>query len=132
MVKVSIGHDKYITRIKAGKHEWIGDEPESEGGLDKGPSPFDLLLAALGTCSVTTVRMYADRKEWNLDSTTVDMSLTREKKPEGLVTTVSRQISFEGDLDEKQRARLLKIADACPVARIMEGTVQIETGEKTS
>lgn len=122
-------------RIQAGRHVLVADEPKSAGGDDIGPTPYGLLLAALGACTSMTVRMYASRKEWPLESTTVTLKHSRihaadcadcETK-EGKLDHIERVIRFDGDLDDEQRARLMEIADKCPVHRTMRSEVVIDT-----
>jgi uncharacterized OsmC-like protein len=106
----------------------VADEPTSVGGADAGPTPYDYLLAALGGCTAMTLRMYADRKDWPLESVTVRLSQDRIhatdceecETEEGRIDRLEREIELEGPLDEKQRQRLLEIADMCPVHRTMQ------------
>lgn len=136
-VIVSEGEAKYVQMIRAGRHEWLADEPESIGGGDRGPTPYDLLLAALGTCTAITLRMYADRKSWPLDHIEVTLHHDRihaddcedcdgmDKKLE----RIQRRIRVTGPLDDEQRERLLEIADKCPVHRTLHGPLRIETSD---
>ncbi len=128
VVKVSIGKEKYTTQIYAGNHHFIGDEPPEYEGADLGPAPYDFLLGSLGSCSAITIRMYADRKEWDLDKVEISLGMEKEKL-EGteFITHITRKVKLFGNLDEKQRERLLKIADACPVAKIMKNEIRIKS-----
>jgi uncharacterized OsmC-like protein/alpha-beta hydrolase superfamily lysophospholipase len=123
--------------VISGRHHFLADEPVSAGGLDSGPGPYDLLLAALGACTSMTVRLYADRKQWPLKRTTVRLKHGRiyakdcaecETK-EGMIDHIDRVITFEGELDAEQHKRLMEIADKCPVHKTLESEVQIKSVE---
>lgn len=123
----------YALDIQAGKHSLQADEPSSHGGQDTGPSPYELLLAALGACKTITARMYADRKEWPVEQ--ISAHLQHEKvaaenpedsaAPDGKVSRISVALKFDGDLDESQRQRLLEITEKCPVHRTLSSKNQI-------
>jgi len=106
----TIGTAHYAVRIDANGHALTADEPAGNGGADAGPAPYDLLLASLAACTAITLRMYADRKEWDLKSLSVDLRYFREEGAE----RIERKLSFEGELDGKQRARLADIAERTP------------------
>ncbi len=127
-VSASIGQEKYSTQIQIGQHHLLGDEPESKGGADRGPTPSELLLSALASCILITVRMYADRKEWPLESVEVEVDLVeRENKASGLFSRITKKLKLNGDLSVEQKERLMQISDRCPVAKTLQGEVQIET-----
>jgi uncharacterized OsmC-like protein/alpha/beta superfamily hydrolase len=126
--------------VVAGRHRLVADEPEAAGGLDSGPGPYDLLLAALGACTSMTLRLYADRKGLPLKRTLVRLrhgkiyaaDCAECETKEGMIDRIERVITFEGDLDREQRARLIEIADKCPVHRTLTSEVDILTTEAPS
>jgi putative redox protein len=120
---VHTGNGKHRQEIDIESHHLVADEPKDVGGDDAGPSPHDFLLAALGSCTSMTVKMYADRKGWPLKS--VEVKLSQEKV--GDVHVIKRHIRFEGDLDNDQRARLLEIANKCPVHKTLSGEIRIDS-----
>jgi putative redox protein len=131
---VRTGKEKYYTEIRTGNHHLIADEPLNMHGQDLGPSPYDLLVSALGACTSMTLQMYAGRKEWDLQDVRVHVQHTKEhvqdsQSPKGMMDKITRDIELFGDLDEVQRKRLIEIANRCPVHRTLEGQVSIGTKE---
>ena len=127
----------FTTRIKAGGYFLLADEPASVGGANLGPSPYGLLTAALGACTAMTIKMYARRKNWNLTDVRVHLSHNKIHASDcdcdllpgksGKLDQITRVIELDGDLDDGQRARLLEIADRCPVHRTLESDVLVNT-----
>lgn len=131
------GAGKFQQRVRVGHHEFLADEPERAGGLGSGPGPYDLLLAALGTCTSMTIRLYAERKAIPLARVSVSLRHQRvheeDAKGEGFhhLERITREIRLEGDLTDDQRARLMEIADHCPVHRTLTGRLEIHTRAAT-
>jgi uncharacterized OsmC-like protein/pimeloyl-ACP methyl ester carboxylesterase len=129
------GDGKFSQTITAGRHPLRADEPLDVGGQDSGPTPYDLLLAALGACTSMTLRMYAEHKQLPLERVTVrlrhDKAHARDcaecETREGKIDRIDREIEIHGALDEAQRARLLEIADKCPVHRTLQAEVWVQT-----
>lgn len=123
----------FAQEITAGSHRLLSDEPTVVGGGDSGPTPYELLAAALGACTSLTLGMYARRRQWPLASVNVRLRYSKihasdcadcETK-EGMLDRIDREIELTGDLTEEQRNKLLEIADKCPVHRTLKRGVQI-------
>jgi putative redox protein len=125
----------FAQQIAAGRHRLKGDEPHSVGGTDTGPSPYDLLLAALGCCTSMTVGMYARKKNWPLERVTVWLRHSKIyaadcsecETREGMLDSIERDVRFEGPLSAEQHSRLLEIANKCPVHRTLTSEINIRT-----
>lgn len=134
-VVTQTGNDGFTTEIKAGFHLLTADEPTSVGGNDFGPSPYEYLLSALGACTSMTMQMYAKRKGWPLDSVKVHLSHNKDyhqdceacEKSGSKLDIINRSIEIEGVLDEKQRERLMQIADKCPVHKTLHSEIKVKT-----
>jgi len=137
-VLVRTGFGKFGTEVHTSSHHFIADEPISYGGDNTGPTPYDLLNAALGTCTAMTMKMYADRKGWPLDGSSVAVTHERdhhvdcdhcEDEGEGAqVQSLNRIITLHGDdLTDEQRVKIIEIADKCPVHRTLEGHLHVHT-----
>lgn len=126
-VVVTIGQVPYTTSVQYGKHQIIADEPEELGGEDQGINPTPLLLSSLGTCKAITVKMYADRKKWPLEEVIVRLTYEVQISEQQQTTYIKCHISFKGDLDMEQKTRLFKIADRCPVHKILTNPIVISS-----
>ena len=122
-VTATIGKKNFETRLTAGRHSLLADEPESIGGQDTGPAATDLLRLSLASCTAITLRMYANRKEYEIDE--IRVHVTSEKVANTF--TVDMKIEIDGQLDDAIRSRMLQIAKACPVHKILTNPVEIKT-----
>jgi putative redox protein len=134
-VRVTEENLRFLRRVRSDDHTWLADEPAKAGGDNLGPDPYEELLAALGTCTSMTLRLYANLKRWPLTDVSVELSHARDhgldcercEEPDQVVDVVRRRIRVAGDLDAEQRRRLLEIADRCPVHKTLTGRLVIET-----
>ncbi len=135
-VVASLGNaEGYTTPMKVGNHYMVADEPESVGGHDFGPSPYEFVSAGLSACTAMTIKMYVTRKGWDLQNIEVHTSYGKVhavdcencEDPTAKIDTFEREIKLEGNLDEKQVARILQIADKCPVHRTLHSETQVIT-----
>ena len=127
---------RYGQEIRAGRNMLRADEPVTSGGTDTGPDPYALLLAALGACTSMTIRMYADRKGWPLEGVTVRLGQHKihardcaecEARDDSRIDRITRTIELKGPLSDEQKARLIEIAERCPVHRTLIGVKQVVT-----
>ena len=125
----------FAQAVEIGPHRLAGDEPVAFGGTDTGPSPYDLLLASLGTCTSMTISFYARRRGWPLESVTVSLHHSKihaidcaecETK-EGKIDRIEREIHLAGSLTEEQRSKLMEIADRCPVHQTLTSEINIRS-----
>jgi putative redox protein len=123
MAIATIGKDHYRTEIITGAKTVVADEPEELGGTNTGPAPGEFLLVALASCTAITLRMYADRKNWDVTKIVVEVNFEKIENK----TIFKREIELTGDLTEEQRTRLLQIANACPVHKTLTNPIEIQT-----
>jgi putative redox protein len=122
-VTVHIKEEHYRSVITNNRHEITADEPVELGGTDLGFSPNELLISSLGACTAMTLRMYADRKGWSLKEVKVMLNFDYDKATEK--SLINRTIELIGNLDEEQRNRLLQIANACPIHKMLQNPIKI-------
>lgn len=132
-VVVSGAASGFAQEIVAGSHRLTSDEPAAAGGTDRGPTPYDLLLAAMGSCASMTLGLYARRKGWPLESVTVRLTHSKIhatdcancESPNAKLDRIDVVIELRGPLTDEQRARLLEIAGRCPVHRTLRSEIEI-------
>lgn len=132
---VAITKKELTTQLNTDGHMGLVDEPVEIGGLNKGPTPYDLLCGALASCTSITLRLYANRKEWDVTRIRVEVKHSKEYKEDcencdklsDKVDTFERNISLEGNLTDEQKQRLLEIANKCPVHKTLESDKIINT-----
>jgi len=135
-VTATTGAGSFRTEVVAAGHTVVADEPAKSGGANGGPSPYDLLLGAIGACTAMAVRMYAARKQWPLDEVVVRLRNQRDHAADcencGTqrvgIKRIERQVEMRGALTDEQRQRLLQIADRCPVKQTLERGIEIVDG----
>jgi putative redox protein len=134
-VRVEEKDHKFAQHVSSDSHYWLADEPRSVGGANTGPDPYEHLLASLGACTSMTLRMYATHKKLALDHVVVELKHSRdyledcegcEDKPMQ-IDVLERKLTLQGALSEQERARLLEIADRCPVHRTLHNHLQVRT-----
>ncbi|CAN5603889.1 OsmC family protein [soil metagenome] len=123
LVKATIGEIPYKTEVEYNGKIFISDEPESKGGQNFGPTPSQLLASSLATCAAITLRMYVNRKQWQVEEISVVVSFRQENN----ITKFIVKIEVEGNLEDTARERLLQIAKLCPIHKILTNTIEIDT-----
>lgn len=134
-VLAHLGEEGYTTDILSGNHHLKADEPEEVGGKNFGPSPYDLLLSALGAFTAMTLRMYSQRKDWGLKEIEVHMNHEKDyasdsehtEKKQAKIDIITRTISLSGELNQQQKDKLLEIANKCPVHKTLHNEVKINS-----
>lgn len=119
--------ETYTSNIQVNQHSLLVDEPIEKGGEDLGPAPGDYLCAALASCKVITLRMYAERKKWKVDKIKVKVNLVLGKESSSGNNTFFCELFFSGDLDDEQQKRLLVIANSCPLHKLLSKPSDIVT-----
>jgi putative redox protein len=127
-ISVRLGSINYACTVSDGRHEWIIDEPVDKGGNDIAHDPYSALLASIGSCSAITMKMYAQRKGWPVEDIEVKMSLAIQTVAGKRKSVFTRNIFVKGNLSREQLTRLEQIATVCPVSKILEGDILVETG----
>ena len=125
--QVILSNKNYLAEVKTRNHFLTIDEPVASGGDDNGPTPVEYLLTAIGGCVSITLRMYAARKGWDVGKITVNVTQQEEITSKGLKKWLTEDISFENELSEEQKTKLLEIAGKCPVAKMVKGETEIRS-----
>jgi len=120
-----IAKKKYQCTIEWRNGKFLADEPPSVGGEDTGPDPYTLLLSSLASCKLVTLRMYIDRKGWEIDNIAISENLYQETKGEITSTTIDCNISFLSPVSDEQKIKLLEIAKRCPVSKMLQGDEKV-------
>jgi putative redox protein len=128
-VSGAIGTEKYQCSIEWRNGKFIADEPEKTGGKDTGPDPHTLMLSSLISCTLVTLRMYIDRKEWDIPEIKISANLFQIVEGDKTTTIIDRDICFPGPVppDPEKKERLLEIARHCPISKILEGDIQVRS-----
>lgn len=121
-----IGTQKYLCTISWRNGKLLMDEPENIGGKDLGPDPYSTFLASLAGCTLSTLRMYIDRKGWDIPEINISLNFSQMQNEE-FETTISRNISFSKEISMEQKERLLLIAEKCPISKLLKNKITINT-----
>ncbi|MCF2874018.1 MULTISPECIES: OsmC family protein [unclassified Tenacibaculum] len=125
--EVKLTNRNYLAEAKMRNHFVMIDEPVNKGGDDNAPTPVEYLLTAIGGCVSMTLRMYAEKKNWDLGEITVKVSQKQALTSEGIKKSLVEEISFEKEVTEEQREKLLAMADQCPIAKMIKGETEISS-----
>ncbi len=116
-----------VTLTDPAGHQWFADEPNDKGGQDTAPNPVQILLSALGACTTITLEMYANLKGIKIDQVQVDLALNPNVEPEKGQNNIERKITLKGEFTEDQHKRLLKVAENCPIHKLLTSQINIQT-----
>jgi len=123
-IKATIGSEHYKTTVRSETNLLIADEQIDKGGTGEGFDPHELLSASLASCTSMTLRMYADKKQWDVSEINVSININSSSSQ---LTSIDREIELKGNLSQEQKDRLLQIANLCPIHKILSNPIQINT-----
>jgi putative redox protein len=126
-VHAVIGTEKYQCSIEWRNGKFISDEPLSSGGKDTGPDPYTLLMSSVASCVLVTLRMYIDRKNWDIPSLTINVNMYQETVNDIKTTVIDRDLILGGNIPDEQKIKLQEIAGHCPISKILEGDIKLRT-----
>lgn len=126
-IHAGIGHEHYVTKLSMRGHLLVADEPLDDGGKDAGPTPTELVLAGLASCTASTLRMYIDKKGWDVERIDMELSIDIEKTETGQISNIKSNIEITGSITEEQKNRILEIARKCPVHKLLTNPMIIST-----
>ena len=121
MITSAIENENYKVILNNGRHTFYADEPIEKGGNDTAPAPDELLEAALASCTLVTLRMYTNHKQWNVGKINISVLLVREHDK----NKITRELKFENEITDEQKQRLMQVAKACPVSKTLSGSVEM-------
>jgi putative redox protein len=126
-IHAGIGHEHYVTKLSMRGHLLVADEPIDNGGKDAGPTPTELILSGLAACTASTLRMYIDKKDWEVERIDMELSIHIEKTEGGQISRIESIIDITGNITPEQKERILEIAAKCPVHKLLTNPVEIHT-----
>lgn len=129
-IQGGIGHEHYISKLSMRGHLIVTDEPLEKGGKDAGPTPTELVLSGLAACTASTLRMYADKKGWDVERIDLEVSIRIQKTDAGQISQVESLIDITGNITAGERARMIEIAQKCPVHKLLSNPIEILTSLK--
>lgn len=124
-IHAGIGHEHYVTKLSMRGHLLVADEPQDNGGKDTGPTPTELILSGLAACTASTLRMYADRKDWDIERIDLELSIRIEKTGTGQISHIETSIDITGNITSEQKERMLEIAAKCPIHKLLSNPIDI-------
>jgi putative redox protein len=130
-IQGGIGHEHYISRLSMRGHLIVADEPVANGGKDTGPTPTELVLSGLAACTASTLRMYADKKGWDVERIDLEISIHIEKTETGQISHLESIINITGNITTEEKTRMIEIAQKCPVHKLLSNPILIQVSPKS-